>query len=185
MSLHLITGGIGSGKSRVRSGLATLGWDTADADEIGHLVLEEEASAPVAERFPSAVGPDGRIDRVALGRIVFDDAQALTDLEELTHPHIRRRIETLADDALLEASNPTPELLATVTTVIVVDAPSPVRKARLIERGMQPQDIERRIANQRSRKEWLAAADMVIPNESTLERLDHRIALLDRWLRQR
>ncbi len=186
MTLHLVTGGIGTGKSLVTTGLAALGWDTADADKIGHLVLTDEAREDVADRFPTVVTDEGSIDRGRLGAIVFADERALTDLEALTHPHIRRRIEELAGgEVVLEASDPSVDLLDVATTVIVVDAPESVRRGRLIARGMTPDDIDRRMANQPDRAEWLALADMVIPNEGSLTQLDTRIATLHTWLTTR
>jgi len=89
----VVTGGIGSGKSLVCSLLHALGTAVIDADSLGHAVLrpDGECFAQVAARWPQAVS-GGRIDRAALGRIVFSDSGQLTELMAMTHPHIRARL---------------------------------------------------------------------------------------------
>jgi dephospho-CoA kinase len=87
-----LTGGIGSGKSLVASQLAALGCAVIDADEIAAQALEDpHVVREVLEKWGEAVrGPDGRIDRQALARIVFDDPDELARLEELIHPMVHR-----------------------------------------------------------------------------------------------
>ena len=61
--------------------------------------------------------------------------------------------------------------------VIVVDTADEVRISRLAEhRGMPEADAKARIAAQASREDRLAAADIVIPNEGSLDELDARVA---------
>src|SRR5262245_42777593 len=106
-----LTGNIASGKSAVSKMLADLGADLVDADRVAHEVTgaETEETALIAQRFgPQVIGPDGAVDRPALGRIVFADPQALADLEDIVHPGTRRRIyerleRSSAPVAVLEA----------------------------------------------------------------------------------
>src|SRR5690606_40223684 len=49
----------------------------------------------VVDRFGPAVLDGDRLDRAALGKIIFGDPQARRDLESITHPLIRRRAEEL------------------------------------------------------------------------------------------
>src|SRR5262249_14571831 len=85
-----LTGTIGAGKSRVATELAGLGAFVLDADQVGHALLDQRpARAEVVARFgPSVLDSDqpDRVDRAALGRIVFADPQALRDLEAIVHP---------------------------------------------------------------------------------------------------
>ena len=69
MKLYGLTGGIGSGKSTVSRMFRELGAEVLDADVIAREVVEPGTPglAAVAERFPGVVGPEGRLDRAALG----------------------------------------------------------------------------------------------------------------------
>jgi dephospho-CoA kinase len=178
----LITGGIGSGKSEVRRLLAERGIRTVDADAVGHLVLAGEGLNPVAERWPDVV-LEGQIDRQALARIVFDDPGELKMLEAITHPLIFGRIEAdlkgysgvvVVEMPLLETTMGWP--------MIVVDADDETRLHRAVQRGMDEADVRRRMASQPSRAEWLAAADLVMPNHGEIRHLEKAAALLGDYL---
>ena len=84
-----LTGGIATGKSTVARRLQELGAVVIDADRIACEVVEpgEPALEEIRARFgPGVIGPDGRLDRALLGRIVFSDARARKDLEAIIHP---------------------------------------------------------------------------------------------------
>ena len=86
-----LTGGIGTGKTYVRRRFHVLGVPTIDADVIVHELLRPgtTTAARVVERFgTAAAGPDGAIDRRALGHLVFSDDAARRDLEALVHPEV-------------------------------------------------------------------------------------------------
>jgi dephospho-CoA kinase len=90
-----LTGPIGCGKSTVARWLAELGAAVIDADAVARAVTEpgERAAAAVLAEFGDAVrGPDGAIDRAALGRIVFADTERLRTLEAIVHPAVRPRL---------------------------------------------------------------------------------------------
>ena len=167
----VVTGGIGSGKSLVCALLSDLGVHVIDADRLGHAVLEPggEAFEAVSRRWPRAVA-GGRIVRSRLGRIVFSDPAQLSELMELTHPHIRARIERDVDrhpdrPVAVEISAPS-DRVTPDWPVLVVDADPADIRHRLLDRGMSEDDVSRRIASQRSRREWLEMADAVIANHS-------------------
>jgi len=89
-----IVGGIGAGKSAAAAELVDLGCRRVDADQIGHELLNApDVIRQVRQRFGGGVlGPDGAVDRHALGRIVFADAAELRALNAIMHPRIRLRI---------------------------------------------------------------------------------------------
>ena len=75
-----ITGPTGAGKTTALGALTDLGAHIIDADAVYHRLLEESGPlrAALAERFgPSILTPEGRIDRKALGNVVFGDPEAL------------------------------------------------------------------------------------------------------------
>ena len=91
-----LSGGIATGKSFCLARFAALGAATIDAD-----ILARDAVAPgsvgleqVVRRFGAGVLlDDGRLDRPALGRLVFADRAARADLEAIIHPLVYRRID--------------------------------------------------------------------------------------------
>jgi len=167
----VVTGAIGSGKSLVCSLLSEWGVVVIDADRLGHAVLEPdgEAFAQVASRWPQAVS-DNRIVRSRLAEIVFSDSAQLSELMSLTHPHIRSamiaEVARFPDRPVaVEISAPS-EMVTPDWPILVVDAEPEAVHHRLVGRGMAPDDIKQRVSSQRSRSEWLALADQVVPNHS-------------------
>ncbi|HEU5113448.1 MAG TPA: dephospho-CoA kinase [Acidimicrobiia bacterium] len=178
----LLTGGIGSGKSEVRRLLADRGIHTIDADAVGHAVLAGEGFAPVAKRWPGVV-LEGQIDRKTLAEIVFADAGELRALEAITHPLIFGRIEGDLEGFSGVAVVEMPVLAPTLAwPMIVVDAEDEIRVRRAMQRGMDEPDIRRRMASQASRAEWLAAADLVVPNHGDLRQLEATVGVLGDYL---
>ncbi|TDD09958.1 dephospho-CoA kinase [Nonomuraea deserti] len=182
-----LTGGIGSGKSEVSKRLAARGAMVIDADKIAREVVEPGTPglAKVVAAFGEGVlRPDGSLDRERLGSIVFNDAERLAELNAIVHPLVGERVAELRsqapDDAIVVYDVPLlveNNLAPMYDVVIVVDAADEVRVRRLAEhRGMPEADARARIAAQASREDRLAAADIVVPNEGSLDELDARVA---------
>jgi len=184
-----LTGGIGSGKSSVSSRLTARGAVVIDADAITRELQEPGQPVLVAmvERFGDGIlDGDGRLDRQAVADVVFNDSEALTDLNKLVHPavgaEIARRLvaETETDhvvilDVPLLVESGRSDLAATV----VVDVDPEVALERLVEqRGMRADDARARMARQASRAERLARADFVIDNSGSLADLDAQVEAL-------
>ena len=184
----LLLGGIGSGKSTVARLLAERGADTVDADQIGHLVLEDlEVKREIAMSWPSVVDSGG-IDRSLLAAVVFSDERSLAQLEKIMHPRIKEliasRVEGSDDDVVIVEMPILRDLVNGRWTRVVVDAPDCVRVARLEARGMSKRDIQARMLSQPAREEYLGMADYVISNggsnsalESEVDRLGEILGL--------
>ncbi len=186
MILVGLTGGIGAGKSTVSAMLARRGAVIVDADEIAR-ELQSPGSpvvAAMAERFGAGIlHDDGSLDRPAVAQIVFNDEQALADLNGIVHPAMQDEIEAriraerdtdrvVVLDFPLLGENPRPGLAAT----IVVDVPHEVAIERLVtDRGMDVDDARARIASQIARDDRLATATHVIDNSGDLEALAARV----------
>lgn len=197
MLLVGLTGGIGSGKSTVASGLARRGAAVVDADAISREILEPGGAAyrPVVDRFGAAiVAVDGRINRPALAAAVFGDPDALADLNRLTHPVIGRvmgeRVVAVASDrsivvldvALLNIVKDLFELGA----IVVVDVPEEVAIRRLVAgRGFSEADARSRVAAQITREERRRLADLVIDNHGDRAALEGEIDRAWAWLEER
>ncbi|MDD9955604.1 MAG: dephospho-CoA kinase [Anaerolineaceae bacterium] len=180
-----LTGNIAVGKSQVLGQLESMGAGVIDADRVAREVLEPGGAAlaaVVAEFGEALLDGQGRLDRAALGRVVFSDAAALARLEALTHPIIRRRIDALVVAApqrvlvieaikLLEG-----DLAEAVDAVWVVDAAPETQLERLTgQRGMSPADARQRLRAQNPQADKLARADLVIRNDGSLAALQERV----------
>ncbi|XWX03281.1 dephospho-CoA kinase [Aggregatilineales bacterium SYSU G02658] len=174
-----LTGNIATGKSTVRQMLQHLGAYTIDADSLAHQVMMPGAPAyksVVATFGQFIVGPDGRIDRSILGKIVFGNPAALKKLEDITHPIIRQGIMALITRAqqrviVIEAIKLLDGDLANmVDSVWVVDASPITQYRRLIEkRKMSEADAKQRILAQQAQAEKLKRANVVIKNDGSVE----------------
>ncbi|MFI0795052.1 dephospho-CoA kinase [Micromonospora rubida] len=188
-----LTGGIASGKSAVAARLAALGAVLIDSDRIAREVVApgSEGLAEIVAAFSDRVlGPDGALDRAALGAVVFADESARHRLEAITHPRVRARSAELVAAAAPDAVvvNDVPLLVEvglapTYHLVVVVQAEVSTRLTRLArDRGMERADAERRIAAQADDARRRAAADVVLSNDGTLDELH---AAVDRLWRDR
>jgi dephospho-CoA kinase len=173
-----LTGGIGAGKSTVAERLRELGATVIDADRLAREVVEPGTAGLVAvtEAFgPQIVRPDGRLDRPALGRIVFGDAEQLGRLNAILHPLIAERTRALIDaappDAVLVHDVPLlveNQLADGFQLVIVVAAPEPERIRRLVEdRGMTEEEARSRIRSQAGDAARREVADVWIDNSGS------------------
>jgi dephospho-CoA kinase len=190
-----LTGGIGSGKSTVAAGLARRGAAVIDADAISREIMEPGGLAygPVIARFgPGIVGAEGRIDRPALARLVFGDPAALSDLNRLTHPVVRRVMAERLTEAAARAAIVALDIpLLNITSkesfdfgaVVVVDTEEEVAVSRLVEqRGFSEADARARVAAQISREERRRLADLVIDNQGDRAALEGEIDRVWSWL---
>jgi dephospho-CoA kinase len=190
-----VTGGIAAGKSSAVAALRELGAVVVDADAIAREVLAPgaPAAAEVIAAFGAAVtGPDGAVDRAALGRVVFGDPARRARLEAITHPRIQaeaaRQFTAAPPDAVVVHDIPLLVELGLANRyhlVVVVGAPAGQRVARLVrDRGMTPSDARARVAAQADDDARRAAADVWLDNTGAPERLrEHTRRLwLDRLL---
>ena len=174
-----VTGPFASGKSTFVRLLGELGAETVSADGVVHDLLsgDEEAIARIVERFGEEVRGVRGIDRRALGRKVFGDAEALKDLEGILHPRVRREVLRRAASSHAEVFVAEIPLLFEVgqedaydLTVAVV-TPAERRKEWSEERGVE--DPQRRAieARQLTGEEKARRADVVVQNDGDLDRL--------------
>lgn len=167
-----LTGNIATGKSAVTRLAAGRGALVIDADRVVHELLDGDQA--IQEAVTAAFGAgvrlaDGRIDRAALGRIVFGDPEMLRRLEGITHPAVRAEIArrvaaTAASTIVIEAikllEGP---LAAACDQVWVTSCPRETQLERLrVCRGLDEATAVARVDAQAPQAEKIARADVVI-----------------------
>ena len=164
-----VTGGIGAGKSEFMRAVKELGIRTYSADEINaELLRDKRYIEKLSEAFPLAV-KDGKVDKSVLREEVFSDEKKRKTLNALAHPEIRRQIEEITGDAVIEV----PLLFESGMTdlfdrVIVVTAGEDVRINRIVSTRNISKDLAKNIIkNQTTDDERLKRADYVAINDGT------------------
>lgn len=187
MLLVGLTGGIGSGKSTVARLLERRGAVVIDADQLAREAIRPGTGGfdRVVETFGDGiVGADGEIDRAALAAVVFSDPERRAALEAIVHPEVARRF---ADR--LEAFRGTDRVVVYVTpllvelglapafdVVIVVTASPHLRVSRVAsDRGLDPDEVRRRMAAQASDERRAEVADVLLDNDGTLAELEAQV----------
>ncbi|HEY1136397.1 MAG TPA: dephospho-CoA kinase [Xanthomonadaceae bacterium] len=192
-----LTGGIASGKTAVTRAFEALGIVVADAD-----IAARDAVAPgspglteiVATFGHDVLDAEGKLDRAAMRKRVFDDADARRRLEGIIHPRVRALLVEQCEAATSPYAIAAIPLLAEVGSraaypwlqrILVVDVPVETQRQRLIQRdGIDATLAERMIAAQATREKRLAVADDVIVNTGSLEDLQRHVVALDTQYRR-
>lgn len=186
-----LVGGIGCGKTSVAKQLEALGALRIDADALAHAALDlPRVRRAVVARFGRAVlGPDGRIDRGALGRKAFADREALRFLERKIHPVVRAEIRSelarerrthahaavVLDVPLLIESG----LDALCTTTVFIETRRRDRAGRTVrDRGWAPNAVASRERFQVPATEKRRRADFRIDNRGTRAALTQNVKRL-------
>ncbi len=187
MRVVALTGSIAAGKSAVADLFQSWGATIIDADAIVHEL--QRPGQPVLEAIVTRFGPgvlrgDGELDRAQLRGLILADATARQDLEAIVHPAVERRRRELLDAAtargdrlvivdiplLFEVGDP-----GIYQGVIVVDAPRPERRRRLIaDRHLTKVEADHLLDAQLAPEMKRAGATWVIDNDSDRDALEQR-----------
>lgn len=192
-----LTGGIGTGKSYVRSRFERLGVPTIDSD-----VLARDAVAPgtpglaaVVEEFGRDVlDGTGALDRKRLGSIVFADPARRRRLEEIIHPAVRRATDAwfarLGSDVRFAIAD-IPLLFETgrdadFDAVIVAAASRDEQLRRVMARdGLTEVEARQRIDAQLPIEQKVSRADYVIRTDGSYEDTERQVRDLNDLLERR
>jgi dephospho-CoA kinase len=174
-----LTGNIATGKSIVRKMLEHLGAYGIDADALAHRAIARGAPGyqPVVALFGQWIlDSNGEVDRQKLGKLVFNDAEALLQLENIVHPLVENAIDLLIKRSphpviVLEAIKLLEGKLAKACDSIwVTDSTEALQKYRLMhKRNMNEQEALLRIHNQPDQQKKKDAANLVIRNTGSFE----------------
>ncbi len=177
-----ITGGVGSGKSKVLNYLREeYGASVCQMDETAREL--QRRGTPCFERIVrefgrEVVGEDGELDRAALGKIVFEDAGKLERLNEIVHPEVllkvRRDIREKAKENVrlyvVEAALLPVAGRELCDELWYIYADERVRRERLSRsRGYTGEKTSQMIASQPGEEMFRKACTVVIDNSGTFE----------------
>lgn len=192
-----LTGGIGSGKSTVAHMLVDAGAALIDADVISRATTAPggAAIAQILAQFgPQAIMRGGAMNRDAMRQRVFADPAARLQLEAIIHPWVALESARLAEQARLSGDTllvfDIPLLVESKRwrqqfgQVLVIDCDEALQVSRVVARSSwAPDAVEKVMAQQASRRQRLAAADIVIYNQDlTLGELALQVAQIARRL---
>lgn len=169
-----VTGGIGSGKSKVCEYLEDMGATVFKADRVARDLMEssDQVREAVIESFGrKSYKPDGSLNRPWLAAQVFNDEIRLAELNAIVHPRVAEAFDRLKhplssgllvhEAALIYEAG----LADRLDAICVVSAPKEVRIDRVMARdGISADEVRSRIQRQLPQEETERQADVVLVN---------------------
>lgn len=186
----VVTGGIASGKTEVSNHFGRLGVPVIDTDRIARELVEpgQPALKRIVKTFGSKIlGPDSRLDRPRLRRLIFSNPRLKSRLEKILHPLIA--VEANRQIAALEAPYcivviplyAESSSYSWVDRVLVVDTAEEVQIERVMKRdSIGLRQAEAILQAQADREQRLSLADDVLDNNGSLAHLQEQVEILHR-----
>ena len=180
-----LTGGIGSGKSAAAALFKDIGVDLIDADDLARdsLSINSEGYKLFIEEFGDKYLDENKnINRELIRKLIFNDSDAKSKLENIIHPIVRSGIETFIKNKKSDYCIIVVPLIFETNSskiydrVLVIDCDVDVQISRTSKRDNQTKsDIENIINKQATREQRLSIADDVIVNNGSLDLLRNEV----------
>jgi dephospho-CoA kinase len=180
-----LTGGIGSGKSAAAALFKGIGVDLIDADDLARdsLNINSEGYKLFIEEFGDKyLNENKNINRELIRKLIFNDSDAKSKLENIIHPIVRSGIETFIKNTKSDYCIIVVPLIFETNSskiydrVLVIDCDVDVQISRTSKRDNQTKsDIENIINKQATREQRLSIADDVIVNNGSLDLLRNEV----------
>lgn len=181
MKIIGLTGGIASGKSTVAAVLRELGARVFDAD-----LASRQAVVPGSQGLQQVVAAFGReyltvageLDRPKISQLVFENKEALRQLEGIIHTYVRQEAKLFLKQCRLQnlpaAVLDVPLLIecgwykeVDLVWLVAVDEKTQIERA-MARSGMSQQEVTARIAAQMTLAAKRQYADLIIDNSGSL-----------------
>ena len=170
-----LTGGIGSGKSTISQAIKHIGYPVYIADKEAARLMDShpDIRKDITERLvANCYTPEGHINKPVLAQIIFENKEALEEVNRIVHPRVMEAFEQWAamqstslvfcETAILYESG----LERYFDAVICVTAPEEVRVRRVMERDRcELKDVMARVRNQMDEDEKCQRANFIIYND--------------------
>lgn len=178
-----ITGTMGGGKSSVSRYLIEKGYPVFDTDKMVHTYYEKQGrleAQVIALMGEDILDEEGTIDRQKMAAKVFNDYEMLTRLEALVFPEVSKHVNELYEryDGLVFFEVPMlfeSGMADNFDVIIMVSAPHDLRIQRLIRRGMDMAEIERRSKRHFDESIKIKKSDYFINNDGDVLALNGKI----------
>ena len=180
-----LTGGIGSGKSAAATLFKDIGVDLIDADDLARdsLSINSEGYKLFIEEFGDKYLDENKnINRELIRKLIFNDSDAKSKLENIIHPIVRSGIETFIKNKKSDYCIIVVPLIFETNSskiydrVLVIDCDVDVQISRTSKRDNQTKsDIENIVNKQATREQRLSIADDVIVNNGSLNLLRNEV----------
>lgn len=191
-----LTGSIATGKSTVANLFKELGAYVIDFDALAHKIMQpgQKAWQEIIDCCGKEIlNPDQAINRKKLGYLVFHDPKKLQRLNQIVHPKVFEEDQRITTEILRKAPQAliikdVPLLIETgaqnlVEKIIVVYASPEVQLKRLLARGLNPDEAQKRINAQAPLDEKLKYADFIVYNNGAIEETRKQVEEIYRSLR--
>ena len=182
-----LTGGIGVGKTYVSKIFQKMGIPIFNADEQAKKCMVDDANLKEAVQlaFGENMYLKGVLQKDALAKIVFNNTEALAELNALVHPIVKQKFEdwcylqstsmVIKEAAILFESDAHVGLDA----VVCVSAPEKLRISRVQKRdGNSVEQIQSRMSKQMPQTEKEELADFIIVNDQVQLLLPQVLAII-------
>jgi dephospho-CoA kinase len=182
-----LTGGIGVGKTYVSKIFQKMGIPIFNADEQAKKCMVDDANLKEAVQlaFGENMYLKGVLQKEALAKIVFNNTEALAELNALVHPIVKQKFEdwcslqstsmVIKEAAILFESDAHVGLDA----VVCVSAPEKLRISRVQKRdGNSVEQIQSRMSKQMPQTEKEELADFLIVNDQVQLLLPQVLAII-------
>ena len=184
MKIIGLTGGIGSGKSKILSVFSTYGIPCYESDIRAKWLMQRDAElkSQIKSFFGDQIYENDQFNQRKLAKLVFANKGKLEALNSLVHPRVKMDFKSfvsqqdtpyiIKEAAILFETGGEKDCDAT----ILVTAPEKLRLQRVLNREkISSMDIKARINNQWSDSRKIPLADYIINNidwDKTLKKID-------------
>lgn len=169
-----LTGGIGTGKTKVATIFEAWGIPVLNADTLAKQLMQEDEQLKekLIEIFGVEIYENGILQREKLSKLVFGNAVQLQKLNQCVHPVVKQYTQdwfekqtapyAIKEAAIMIEANAHKDL----DILIGVDAPLEIRIARVIQRDQTNREaVLQRIEKQMGNAEKMKLCDFVIHND--------------------
>jgi dephospho-CoA kinase len=155
-----------------------------DSDQLARDVIERGSIGfnEVVAKFGDEILKNGDIDRQILASLIFKDPAKRSELEQITHPLIRKAFAKVVSSALPDSIviNQIPLLVESnhdyrFDHIITVSASESIRSERLIKRGLTNEQIKQRMQAQATDQMREDIADSVVVNEKSEQEITDQV----------